>query len=467
MAESQNVEYKQSWRDEYLKWICGFANAQGGKIYIGLKDDGQVLGLTDSKQLLEDIPNKVRNILGIVVDVNLLQSDGKDYIEIIVDAQPYPISYYGEYHYRTGSTKQQLTGQQLNQFLLKKTGITWDSVPLSVRPADLRFDSFDIFRERAVKSSRMSPENVDIDNEQLLDSLNLLEGAFLKRAGVLLFHHNPEKWIPGSYIKIGYFSSDTELVYQDEIHGSLLAQAEKVVDLIYTKYLKGIVSYEGVVRVETYPYPRVAIREAIFNAIAHKNYATLIPIQIKVFEDRLVVFNDCVFPEDWTVEDLLGNHKSRPYNPLIAGTMYRAGLIESWGRGILKIIESCKIAGNKPPVFDVKPSEISLTFEAKQVNPAIEEKNPAIEGENPAIEEKNLTIQELIAQLPCKITTKQNIQTMYDAFKSEEIFGRTDIADACGISYSLAGDIIELLQTNELIETVKGFGKGKYRFIGR
>ena len=127
-----------------------------------------------------------------------------------------------------------------------------------------------------MKSSRMSPENVDIDNEQLLDSLNLLEGEFLKRAGVLLFHHNPEKWIPGSYIKIGYFSSDTELVYQDEIHGSLLAQAEKVVDPIYTKYLKGIVSYEGVVRVETHPYSRVAIREAIFNAIAHKNYASLI-----------------------------------------------------------------------------------------------------------------------------------------------------------------------------------------------
>ena len=147
--------------------------------------------------------------------------------------------------------------------------------------------------------------------------------------------------------------------------------------------------------------------------------------------------------------------------------MYRAGLIESWGRGILKIIESCKKAGNKPPVFDVKPSEISLTFEAKQVNPAIEVENPAIEAENPAIEAENLTIHELIEQLPCKITTKQNIQAMYDAFKSTEIFGRTDIAGACGISYSLAGDIIEFLKEHELIETVKGFGKGKYRFIRR
>ena len=70
MAENQNIEWKESWRDEYLKWICGFANAQGGKVYIGTADDGTVIGITDSKKLLEDIPNKVRDILGIFVVQN-------------------------------------------------------------------------------------------------------------------------------------------------------------------------------------------------------------------------------------------------------------------------------------------------------------------------------------------------------------------------------------------------------------
>ena len=80
MSESQNIEWKESWRDEYLKWICGFANAQGGRIYIGTDDRGTVIGVTDCKKLLEDIPNKVRDILGIIVDVNLLIQDGKDSI---------------------------------------------------------------------------------------------------------------------------------------------------------------------------------------------------------------------------------------------------------------------------------------------------------------------------------------------------------------------------------------------------
>lgn len=114
MGEKQNVEWKESWRDEYLKWICGFENAQGGKIYIGMNDDGTITGVADSKKLLEDIPNKVRDVLGIIVDVNLLEEEEKDYIEICVNPNTYPVNYKGEYHYRSGSTKQQLKGQALN-----------------------------------------------------------------------------------------------------------------------------------------------------------------------------------------------------------------------------------------------------------------------------------------------------------------------------------------------------------------
>ena len=90
MPEQQNIEYKQSWRDEYLKWICGFANAQGGKIYIGIDDKGTVTGITDYKKLMEDIPNKAVNNMGLVVDVNLHEKAGLHYIEIIVPPSHVP-----------------------------------------------------------------------------------------------------------------------------------------------------------------------------------------------------------------------------------------------------------------------------------------------------------------------------------------------------------------------------------------
>ena len=114
--ESQNIEYKESWRDEYLKWICGFANAQGGRIYIGVNDQKEVIGLSDAKRLLEDIPNKIVNYLGIVEDVNLLMEGDKEYIEIVVSPSNMPIAYKGTYHYRSGSTKQELKGLALQQF---------------------------------------------------------------------------------------------------------------------------------------------------------------------------------------------------------------------------------------------------------------------------------------------------------------------------------------------------------------
>lgn len=82
--ESQNIEYKESWNDKYLEWICGFANAQGGRIFIGVNDAHEVTGVKDCKRLMEDIPNKIVTHLGIVADVNLHTADGLDFIEIVV-----------------------------------------------------------------------------------------------------------------------------------------------------------------------------------------------------------------------------------------------------------------------------------------------------------------------------------------------------------------------------------------------
>lgn len=464
MPESQNVEYKESWRNEYLKWICGFANAQGGTIYIGKNDAGEVSGVNNSKKLLEDIPNQVRNALGIIVDVNLYSTDDGDYIQIEVEPQPYPISYYGEYHYRSGSTKQQLTGQQLNQFLLKKTGITWDSIPVpNVSVDKIRNDAFDIFKEQAVKNGRMFKEDVDVDNLELLDNLNLIdENGYIKKAGVLLFHHNPEKWVPGAFIKIARFSSEADMEYQDEIHGPLISQPDKLMDLLYTKYLTAKITYDGITRVENYPYPKAAIREAVLNAIAHKNYATLVPIQIRVYDCKLVIANDCIFPDDWTVEDLLKQHKSRPYNPLIANTFYRAGFIESWGRGIQKIKESCRDHNCEDPEYQVKKEDFSVVFENTESN----ENNTKSNENNTKSNENNIKSNELrseIMSVPEKILSKKDKERLFvlvEQFVGEKYFSGVSVSKALGVSDQVAR---KLLRKVEPLNIIKSTGKTKDR----
>ncbi len=129
-------------------------------------------------------------------------------------------------------------------------GLSWEDFLIeNAKFENLNSEAFEIFRKQAIFSGRINKTNLKISNEELLNSLNLIENNKLKRAAVLLFHKNPEKWIPGSYIKIGYFETDSNLIYQDEVHGPLLVQIEKTMELIYTKYLKAKISYNGITRV--------------------------------------------------------------------------------------------------------------------------------------------------------------------------------------------------------------------------
>jgi ATP-dependent DNA helicase RecG len=366
--ESQNVEWKETWRDEYLKWICGFANAQGGIIVIGKNDAGKVIGINNAHQLLEEIPNKVRDMLGIIVDVNIRQTKEKEYLEIKVDAYPSRVSYKGQYHYRSGSTKQELKGAALDKFLLQRQDKRWDGVPVPNVPiASLSKEAFSFFRKKATQSGRLPPDMLRENNKLLLGHLKLYEGTYLKRAALLLFHPDPEKFVTGAFAKIGFFRTDDDLLFQDTIHGCLFEQVNKIMDLLLTKYLKAAISYEGITRVESYPFPEAAIREAVLNAITHKDYSGGVPVQISVYEEKIIFWNPGHLPEDWTVERLKRKHPSVPYNPDIAITFFRAGLIETWGRGTIKIMNECRRVGLPEPVFSYDLSGFMIEFKVRNM----------------------------------------------------------------------------------------------------
>ena len=365
MAESQNIEYKESWRDEYMKWLCGFANAQGGTIYIGIDDAGNVVGVKDVKKLMEDIPNKIQSGLGIVADVNKHTKDGKDYLEIKVDPSSFPISYHGEFHYRSGATKQQLTGIALSEFITRKTGIHWEDATVDdITVDDLDDESFKIFRREALRRKRMTEEELNVSNEELLHKLRLMKDGKLKRSAVLLFYHDPAIIQNGSFVKVGKFDENGYVVYHHELEESLIVNATKVIDLIYMMYLKAKISYVHDRRVEEYPFAREAIREAVYNAIAHNCYMYGTPIQIRIMDDSMTISNRCILPENWTVDTLMEVHDSIPYNPDIANVFFRAGFIENWGQGIQKICKECRDIGADLPEYELVGTILRIRFRA-------------------------------------------------------------------------------------------------------
>ncbi len=353
-AENQNIEYKETWRDEYLKWICGFANAQGGKLYIGIDDSGNVCGVKDAHRLSEDIPNKIVALLGIVADVNVHTKGGKDYIEIDVAPSNVPISLKGVYHYRSGSTKQELNGIALQQFVLKKLGRTWDDIICEQATInDIDRKAIDYFLRKSVDAQRLPEESLNSSTEDVLKNLHLLDSdGKLKNAAILLFGKCPQDFITGVYFKIGFFGKDdTDLIFQDLVEGNILKMCDTVIKILKAKYLISPIHYEGLQRIEPLEIPEDAFREAIFNSIIHKDYMG-VAIQMKVWRDRIELWNYGRLPDELTIAKLHEPHASNARNKNIAFAFYKAGFIEAWGRGISKIVTQFTAAGLKEPKFE-------------------------------------------------------------------------------------------------------------------
>ncbi|MBQ9015265.1 MAG: putative DNA binding domain-containing protein [Firmicutes bacterium] len=426
--EDQNHEWKISWRDEYMKWLCGYANVQGGHLFIGVNDDGFVVGLRNFRELLEELPNKINTKIGIVASVlyhrasrqgvnirygtdgtessnqkipegirsrdkNLyavgsfvpqteaqekklekwkeqepifINADGTlDYLEIVVEPYAHMVSYEGRVYKRSGSTLQVLNNLDLEKFVLERSGKTWDEVVVpGLKVADLSREALNLFREKAVRRGRRSRDQVDVTDEVLLSDLNAIneEDEGLYRATLLFFHPNPEAFVTGSYIKIGFFGAPgaygdnkyNDVIYHDSVHGPLIEQIDRAVEMIYTKYMKALISYDGLQRVETYFWPREAFREVLLNAINNKLYQSGNPIQVKVYDDSITVFNEGHWPvQKLAIEDVYKEHSSYPANPKLASLFFESGEIEAWGSGFNKIREECAKAGAPLPIIEI------------------------------------------------------------------------------------------------------------------
>lgn len=279
------------------------------------------------------------------------------------------ISYRGKYYYRSGSVLREITGKELDRALLKSQGRTWDGVPLpKLSASDLKSDAIALFKQKAISRGRLSEEDTNVSNDILLENLHLIdEEGYLTRAAMLAFHRDPERWVTGAYIKVGFFGdSDSDLQYQDEIHGPLIEQIDRTIDLVYTKYMKALITYEDIQRIEVFMFPREAFREILLNAVVHKDYSSCNPIQISIYKDHMYIWNDGEMPSDLrTAESLFAKHSSKPFNPKLAHVFFVSGMIEAWGRGFDKIRSACEALFETPmPEYNISDNGIMVRCNA-------------------------------------------------------------------------------------------------------
>ena len=194
-----------------------------------------------------------------------------------------------------------------------------------------------------------------------MQKLNLTEKGKLKRAAILLFGKNPKKYFTSAFIQVGRFASESEVISTDVIEGSLFEQVEKTIEILRLKYLENRFYYEGIYRKEDLIYPEEALREAVINAIIHRDY--LGPhTQLRVYDDKLWLWNIGKLPAEITLEKLKKPHSSFPRNELLADVFFKAGFIEAWGRGTLKIVSKCKEKNLPEPEFSEMTGGFLVSF---------------------------------------------------------------------------------------------------------
>lgn len=359
--ETQNIEYKESFGDSVLKAICGMANSNGGTIFVGVSDDGSVKGIKITNKDLEKITERIVSKLGIHPEIELKKENEKNFLVIKVMKSNVPISFNGRYYERVGNTTREMKSEKLKSFLLK--GINWDSIINK----DAGFNEIDeetvrMFIRLARAKGRLTIFDENVDLKTLFEHLKLSVNGKLTNGAIILFGKDPQKYFLNAVLRVIRLKNEITSIGDRFIGGNLFKQVitgeEAIKNFINVKY-----EIKGLVRKEIWDYPLEAIREALLNALIHRDYFKWnVQTQIKIFDDYIWFYNIGGLPEGITLEQLERPHSSVPRNPLIVHIFYLAGFIEEMGSGTGRIIENMKKAELPEPEFREEMGGFSVYF---------------------------------------------------------------------------------------------------------
>lgn len=252
----------------------------------------------------------------------------------------------------------------------------WDDIPVyGATLDDIDRNAIDYFLQCSIKAGRMDESEANSSTEDVLRNLGLFtrEGE-LKNAAILLFGKHVGQFFPSAVFKIGRFHTDeSDLIIQDVIEGNLIQMASRVMEVLRTKYLLSPIHYEGLQRIEQLEIPDKALRELIYNAISHKAY-TGPAIQMRIYDRSIELWNYGLLPKELTPAALLQKHSSYPRNHNIASVFYKAGFVESWGRGFKKIAEEFERASLPLPTIEENGGGVMAIIQRKTIDEVIAER---------------------------------------------------------------------------------------------
>ncbi len=359
-GEGYNLEFKESFTANIAKDICAFANANGGQILLGITDDGKTKELNINNSLRSQVQDLARN-LDPALNIEIEQADNVLLIKV-PEGIDKPYSANGKFFLRYGPNSQQLSRAEIRSFFQAEGHILFDEKlnPHFKLDKDLNNEKFAEF----VKKAQISPL---LSKKQILENLYLIKAGQLKNAGVLLFCRQVDKFFAQAKITCVLYQGNTKYKILDrkDFDEDIFSNYQNTIIYLQSK-LNTEYIIKGGPREEKLELPENALREAVLNAIAHRNYFVAgANILVEIFSDRVEITNPGGLVKGLSRKNL--GKKSLSRNNLLFGLMQRMGLVEKVGSGITRMRNAMKVSGLKPLEFDIDENWFSIIFKRPQI----------------------------------------------------------------------------------------------------
>ncbi|MEA2054700.1 MAG: putative DNA binding domain-containing protein [Candidatus Thermoplasmatota archaeon] len=444
-GESETVEFKPSLSqtDKIMECVSAFSNTKGGIIVIGVTDKGEVGGVDIGKKTIETLANRIKQNTdpAIYPSISVENVEGKDIIVIEVKkSKTKPVFAFDKVYKRVGKSNQRVSSDEIRKLALEGKKIYWDEeICEGANLEDIDEDKVRWFLEEA-RHKRGLDINENSPVEEALLRLKLLKAGKPTNGAVLLFGKDPQRRFIQSEVKCIRFkgvSVTGEMIDLRTVDGDVFDQLIEAEKFIFNNIALSAWIEEGKIqRQERWEYPPKAIREALANAISHRDYETTSKVQVRIFDDRMEFWNAGRLPEGWTVETLRQVHESIPRNPAIAKQFFWVRYIEEVGTGTNKIIEWCIDWGLPEPEFEFTGTSLVVTFR------------------------KSRLTDEYLEQLGLNDRQKRAITYLKEHGKID----RKTYCDICGVGKTVAHEELADMVNKELIDMV-GKGRGVHYIL--
>lgn len=375
--ESENIEFKKSvgeWK-EIVETVSAFSNTNGGKIIIGVSNSGNPIGIRVGKGTIEDLTNKIVSNTEpkIYPRISVKKAEGKHTIGIEIEKSTDKLVLaFGRPFKRVGKSTVRMSKDEYEKTILEKhkEKLQFDKqICKEVTLEDIDKNKVKWYLGKREEIRRVKkPASLSYTN--LLMNLGAIkkynDKTKLTNAGILFFGKNPQKFFIQSQLRVVKFKGvkvTHPTIDKIDCSGTLWEMVEQSEDFIRKNiHLLGRRTEESFVREEKFEYPIKALREAIINALIHRNYYEPADTRVFIFDNRIEIINPGSFPEGVTPEKPI----HWPVNPILCSLMYDIGFIEKYGSGIYMMRELCKKYGNKKPYYQLHPLETKLIFESPE-----------------------------------------------------------------------------------------------------